>query len=464
MFRFADFRRWWRQFSASLAFKLSLIYGVSGLMAALFVLAFIYLQIMGALHGHHFRQVDAMAKRIDAIYEVRGRSGLLESLRHDLNSHSYFSSDLLIVVDPKGEKILGNLDELPDDITGQDYFPELIVRRQNRHLEARMRKITLPEGDVILVGRELGELQAFRRLIGRVSFLALLFGLLFTIVSTYWFRYELGASASAIRRTAEAIRAGRFRQRIPVPTDNHELSLLSQELNRMLDHMESALHGVRHVSDTIAHNLRTPIMRLRAILNPAARPDADSVEQKQAIQKALEEIHHLGSLVDKLLYIAEIKSGVQRKNWQVLSVSVLLNDLVDLYEPLAQDFDMQIHVQLQEQLQILGDADLLMSALSNLLDNALKFTKDAVWLTAHEEGAFVLISIRDNGPGVSADELRLLGTHFYRAQHSLDKPGSGLGLTSVMAIAQFLGGQVKIHNRQPGLEVELWFPVPRENE
>src|SRR5690625_5867949 len=98
---------------------------------------------------------------------------------------------------------------------------------------------------------------------------------------------------------------------------------------------------------------------------------------------------------------------------------------------------MQIHVQLQEQLQILGDADLLMSALSNLLDNALKFTKDAVWLTAHEEGAFVLISIRDNGPGVSADELRLLGTHFYRAQHSLDKRGSGLGLTSVRAIAQY---------------------------
>src|SRR5690625_7205613 len=102
MFRFARFRRWWRQFSVSLAFKLSLIYGVSGLMAALFVLAFIYLQIMGALHGHHFRQVDAMAKRIDAIYEVRGRRGLLESLRNDLNSDSYVCSDVLFVVSSKG--------------------------------------------------------------------------------------------------------------------------------------------------------------------------------------------------------------------------------------------------------------------------------------------------------------------------------------------------------------------------
>src|SRR5690625_5065747 len=243
MLKLDRLRDWWRQFSASLAFKLSLIYGVSGLLMALFVLAFIYLQIMGALHGHHFRQVSSMANRINAIYEVRGRGGLIEALRYDSASRTHLSSDLLLMVDAEGKKILGNIDEIPPDLSGQDYFPELRVVRNNRNLEARLKKITLDEGDTILVGRELTELSNFSSLIGRTSFLAVLFGLVFTIVSTYWFRYELGASANTIRRTAEAIRAGRFKQRVPVGTDSHELNLLGKELNSMLDYMESSLQG-----------------------------------------------------------------------------------------------------------------------------------------------------------------------------------------------------------------------------
>lgn len=461
-------RPWWKQFSSSFAFKLSIIYGVSGLMMALFVLAFIYLQIMGALHAHHYRQVDALSKRIQAIYEVRGRSGLLEALRYDLNARSHLSSDLLIMVDQEGKKILGNLDELPPDITGFDYFPELRVSKNGRWLEARLKKIRLEEGDTILVGRDLTELGQFRNLIGRTSFLAVLFGLLFTVISTYWFRYELGESAASIRRTAEAIRAGRFKQRIPVHKDDHELNLLGKELNRMLDYMENSLQGVRHVSDTIAHNLRTPLMRLRALLGPAARPQATQDEQRQAIHQALDEISHLTTLFDKLLYIAELESGVQRQNWKPLNIHTLLTDVVDLYEPLAAEQQVRLHLDFDYPARtapwFLGDADLLMSALSNLVDNAIKFTQDQVWLRAWDEGGDIVISIRDNGPGVPEADREQLGRHFYRAAQTSDKPGTGLGLTSVFAITKLLRGEIQLLEAHPGLEVRLIFPSPREND
>jgi len=463
MLKLDRLRDWWRQFSASLAFKLSLIYGVSGLLMALFVLAFIYLQIMGALHGHHFRQVSSMANRINAIYEVRGRGGLIEALRYDSASRTHLSSDLLLMVDAEGKKILGNIDEIPPDLSGQDYFPELRVVRNNRNLEARLKKITLDEGDTILVGRELTELSNFSSLIGRTSFLAVLFGLVFTIVSTYWFRYELGASANTIRRTAEAIRAGRFKQRVPVGTDNHELNLLGKELNSMLDYMESSLQGVRHVSDTIAHNLRTPIMRLRAILSPAAGAQVSRDEQSKAICHALDELQRLSTLFDKLLHIAEIESGVQRQNWHTLDVYQLLADVTELYEPLATEQDKNLTLvrppHTAQHIQMLGDPDLLMSALSNLIDNAIKYTRTDIWVRAWEQDAHIIISIRDNGPGVPEAERKMLATHFYRAAHTSDIPGSGLGLTSVHAITRFLRGQLQMHEAYPGLDVRLQFPV-----
>jgi len=474
MFRFDRLRNWWRQFSSSLAFKLSLIYGVSGLMVALFVLSFIYLQTMGALHGHHFRQVNAMAKRVSTIYEARGREGLIEALRYDSSSRTHLSSDLLLMVDKEGKKILGNIDEMPSDLSGQDYFPELRVLRNNRSIEARLKKIKLAEGDTILVGQDLLELADFRNLIGRTSFLAVIFGLFFTIVSTYWFRYELGASASAIRRTAEAIRAGRFKQRIPVPTDNHELNLLSKELNHMLDYIESSLKGVRHVSDTIAHNLRTPIMRLRAILSPAARTNATPSAQQAAIEQALDELQRLSILFDKLLQIAEMESGVQRQNWQTINVNKLLVDITELYEPLATEQGKHLYLAQvldataahptqaaakSHSLCMLGDPDLLMSALSNLVDNAIKYTHSDIYLDVFTQGDQIVISVKDNGPGVPDAERELLTTHFYRAEHTCDVPGTGLGLTSVIAITRFLRGELYLLDAQPGLEVQLHFPA-----
>src|SRR5699024_3318993 len=143
MFKLDRLRDWWRQFSASLAFKLSLIYGVSGLLMALFVLAFIYLQIMGALHGHHFRQVNSMANRINAIYEVRGRGGLIEALRYDSASRTHLSSDVLLMVDAEGKKVLWNIDEMRNALVGQDYFPELRVIRNILYFVTRLKNITM---------------------------------------------------------------------------------------------------------------------------------------------------------------------------------------------------------------------------------------------------------------------------------------------------------------------------------
>lgn len=448
----------WAKLSSSLAFRLSVYYSLSGLVVILFVLGFIYLQIMGALYGNNYRQINSVSKRITTIYEARGPLAVMSYLDQELNSYAPNSLELLYMQDKKGAKILGNIDAVPSEFFFGDYLIELGVYQKGKYIDARLKRLEL--GDVVVyVGRNLEEIIQIRSLMGRISLVTIFLALFLSGLSTYWFLFELRSGASSIRKTAEQIRAGRFKQRIPVRGQEDEIALLSKELNLMLDHMESAINGVRYVSDTIAHNLRTPLLRILAILRPLNQPELDVNEAGKGINQALIELEKLTVLFDKLLYISEIESGVQRQVVKKMHLNELLLNLVDLYEVLAEDQGIQLLIESKQDFFILADTDLVASALSNLLENALKYTKDLVIVRLYAVEGFVCIEVQDNGIGVKPSSLEHLGQHFYRDARAESVPGTGLGLSSVLAIMKLHQGYYSFENVNPGFLVCLWFPT-----
>lgn len=448
----------WRKLSSSLAFKLSMYYSISTLFIILFVLSFIYLQVMGALYGDNFRQVSSTAKRLITTYETEGRVGLIAYINQELTAYTPNSRELLYMENQQGEKVVGNLDSVPSDLLTGDYLTEVGAYQNSRYIDARLRKLELGS-DLIYVGRNIEGLVRIRGLMGRISVMTIVLALLLSGLCTYWFLFELRAGASSIRKTAEQIRAGRFKQRIPVSDQEDEITLLSQELNLMLDHMESSLNGVRYVTDTIAHNLRTPLLRILAILRPLKKTDLSVSDAKKGVNQALIELESLRLLFDKLLQISEIESGLQRQAVKKVHLNLLLFTLLDLYEVIAEDKEVKLQVKTQQECFILADEDLVASALSNILENALKYTTDQIIVRLYTIKTWVCIEVQDNGLGVELSSLDYLGQHFYRDIRAASLPGTGLGLSSVLAVMKLHQGHCTFENMNPGFKVVLWFPI-----
>jgi len=219
------------------------------------------------------------------------------------------------------------------------------------------------------------------------------------------------------------------------------------------------MDGVRHVSNTIAHNLRTPLTRILLRLQSAEGRSA--AEQAQAVQFAAREVAELGVVFDKLLHIAEVESGARRQAFTPLALDVVVTDVLELYEPVAEERGVHMSCAFEGAVVVAADANLIASALANLIDNALKYTvplgQGMVQVRLELQGEQVVLSVRDNGQGVPAADLDRIGTRFYRADRS--REGYGLGLASVQAIVRLHGGQLSFHDADPGLHVRLSLPA-----
>lgn len=439
---------------SSLTLRFSLLYGFLGVVIIIFLLGFIFLQVMGALHAQQFKQITSMAKRVEGLYATQGRDVVIDYIRYEIQGQS---SDLWLFMDSNEHKVVGNMDYYPMAFEGSDYIADLTVHKDSKSIEAKLQRVHLG-GDIVLVGKDLHDIYAFRGLMLRASLITIMMGLFFVVLSTYWFRAEIASNVSVIRRTAAHIRAGQFKRRIPVENTDDELNFLIKELNLMLDHLEKSLTGVRYLSETITHNLRTPIMRITSHLYPLAHEAATPEAAQEKTQQVLEELESLTTLFDKLLQISELESGVYRQSKQEVNFSVLLNDMVALYGPYAEEKSMRLEAHLSPDCHVHGDVDLLASALSNLLENACKYGHSLIQLRLYKKGYLTVFEIEDDGIGVSDKSLAKLGTHFYRDQVAEHIPGTGLGLTSVLSIVSFHQGHCEFYRSAlGGLGIRITF-------
>lgn len=460
----------WRRLSGSVAFRLTLNYTLLAAGTTAFLLIFAYGKIVDLLQIQFSRQVTLAANRLVTHYEFQGLAALQQEIRQLLSDQTDIDTEMYLLSSPAGLRLVGNLEFIPAedlnestpplDLLKETQTPTLLnVLRQGAPITGLLTLRELSDGSVLVVGRDIADMKEIQALIGNAVIAATLVALFLVMIGTAIFRRELRQRVQAIRDTALRVGTGELTRRVPDAAETDEFVQLRYDINYMLDRIENLMTGVRNVSDSIAHNLRTPLARVLGRLEKARNGSRDPQDLIAAMDAASLEIMELINVSEKLLLIAEAESGLQRQGFSTISLNALVNDVFELYEPVASENDITLtrHV---EDIAVQADADLLASAVTNLVDNAFKYAGSGSHIelrVAHQKG-MACITVKDDGAGVPVEHLSRLGTRFHRL--APEAPGFGLGLASVRAIVALHGGHVEFHDARPGLQVDLLLPRP----
>jgi len=448
----------------SVAFRLTLNYSILALLTSLLSLMFVYYQSVKILEAQFSRQVQITAQRLNAHFEQGGLDGLTKEIELEMADHVNTDSEMFMLLDPEKKMLAGNIEWQPDSAVfdGNGVTQSVLLRGQPAHGYLVARKLS--DGSTLIIGHDLRDLYDLKEVIQKVSLTATGVTALLVLLGAVIFRRVLQRRVEVIRRTAAQFGAGKWKQRIPTPIKQDEFALLSNDINGMLDRIERLMHGVRNVSDAVAHQLRTPLTRMQVKLRTINWENAPRAEVCQNIEQLSAELDDLVNVSEKLLQIAELESGVRRKHFEAVRLDTIVADVVDLYEAVAEDQHAQLTFECSEAAPLRGDPDLLAGALVILVDNALKYAGEhaRIHLAITRGTTQTVLSITDNGPGIPPDKISRIGERFYRAHQNI--PGYGLGLATVIAIARLHNGVMALHNTEPGLCVELTFPHATETQ
>jgi len=445
---------------SSVAFRLALNYGALVVVTMAVILTLFYLQTVGVLQSRIDQHIVVTGQRLLYTAQREGVDQLARDIQDMLRDGMNADTEIYLLLDPAGAKRVGNVLPMPLPPGAASQVAEQRSVRDGRVTDARLRAYLLADGSRLIVGSDMQHQREIERLIVRAIGWGALVALFMTVGGALVFRQELDKRIGGIRRTIVGIEAGDLSQRIPISSQEDEFARLNREINGMLDRLEQLMDGVRHVSNTIAHNLRTPLTRILLGLRAAeARPDAD---RGDALRLAARDVEELSVIFDKLLGIAEVESGARRQGFLPVPLEQLAGEMVEFYEPVAEEQGARIALWVQPGSAAPGDRDLLAGALANLLDNALKYGgADArVSVRAFMEAGQAHLVVQDDGPGVAAADLERIGTRFFRAHPARDElPGFGLGLASVCAVVRLHGGQIRFEDAAPGLRVSIVLPA-----
>lgn len=454
----------WRRLWGSVAFRLTLNYSLLAVGTTAFLLIFAYGKIVDLLQSQYARQLTLATNRLTFHHEALGLEALRKEISELLSDQTDIDTEMYLLTTRHGLRLVGNLQLLSTKPGDEGPTPREVLRNGNTALLNVLREgepVTglltmreLSDGSVLIVGRDIADMREIQALIGNAVIAATLVSIFLVMVGTSIFRRELRNRVQAIRDTALRVGTGELTQRIPDANEIDEFVQLRYDINHMLDRIESLMHGVQNVSDSIAHNLRTPLARVLGRLETARRHGRNAEDLRAAIDAASAEIMELINVSEKLLLIAEAESGLQRREFTVISLKSLIDDVHELYEPVAAESNIRLEC-LSEEAIVRADPDLLMSAVTNLVDNAFKYAGAGahIELRATREGNMACITIQDNGPGIPSEHFPKLGDRFYRV--ASDQPGFGLGLASVRAIVALHGGQIRFSDARPGLRVDI---------
>ncbi|PHV33243.1 histidine kinase [Janthinobacterium sp. BJB312] len=445
-----------RNWHRSIAARLALGYGVLVVVSISIVCAVFYFGTIGVLDRSVDRKLTLLSERLAALYQQGDSSRTTAEIAHLLTDRTDSDTEIFLLVGADGRRVAGNLSAWPDVGSPVGRLLHRDVTREGRRVPARMLIRDLEGGARLFVGRDMEEGKSIRTLVLR----SLAYGggvaILLVVAGAWLFRRQLEARIGQIRRTAGEIEAGDLSRRIPVASED-EFGLLSRDINRMLDRIEHLMEGVRHVSNAIAHDLRTPLGRIRNKLDGALRQQQDVAGYAQTAQAAIDDIDDLTRVFDKLLQIAAAESGMRPENFDDIDLQQIGADIVEMYEATADEQGVLLVQMYGDGVPARGDRNLLGSALASLVDNAIKYAGPGATVEvsagSDEQGGW--LAVRDNGPGVPKEELPKLTQRFYRLDKSRHLPGNGLGLSIVAAIAALHGGSLEIEDAAPGLRLRL---------
>jgi signal transduction histidine kinase len=359
--------------------------------------------------------------------------------------------------DTKANRLAGNLSASPRELPQTSGVFRSTVDVNGRPVQALLVRTSLPGGYDLLVGRSTARfqrLEAFFKggLAGAAGVI-----LLVAVIGGLAIRRALLAEVQGINQTASAIVAGDLSRRLPVSGGTNELEMLAQTVNGMLEQIEQLVHGVRNVSNAIAHDLRTPLAELRARLEILLVTRPSSEETMLEIESAVADVDRVIGIFNALLRLAQIESGARRSGFTQLDVAEVARDAVDFYQPLAELKGITLSCTCESEIMIAGDSLLLSQAIGNLIDNAIKYTQKngSIIVEAVSRGEAVHVTVADNGPGIPPEEMPKVSERFYRGDRSRGTPGVGLGLSLVSAVAKLHCGQLELADNRSGLRATL---------
>ena len=446
----------------SIAAKLVLGYGLLGMASMVAVSAVFYIGTIGVLDQNIDGKIVTLSDRLLEQRQSPQAIELVREVNRLLGDGIDSDREIFLVTSADGRRMAGNLTSWPKAGAGDDELLTGDVVRDGVATRARLYLRPLADGGMLVVGRDLSEQEAIRSLVWRSLATGAGVSLLLTVLGAALFRQQIEMRLGAIRRTAELIEAGDMSRRIPVGGDD-EFSQLNRDINRMLDRIELLMDGIRHVSNAIAHDLRTPLSRIRSKLDEAVRHPSVEV-LGCAAHDAIDHIDDLIRLFERLLQIAEAESGVRAQLFESVDLNRIAEDMADMYDASAEELNVRLTLVLSPGVTVQGDRNLLASAVASLLDNALKYAGAGASIelrTARGAGT-VSIAVCDNGPGIPEQERGKVTQRFYRLDKSRNLPGNGLGLSIVGATATLHDGVLALEDGAPGLIARITLPVATE--
>ena len=362
-----------------------------------------------------------------------------------------------------GHRIAGNLESLPGGLTPDVPANAVVVRIDNRGRETekvRLATERLPDGEILAIGRNIEEVAGIAKIVRRALTLALLpaFGLAVVIGLVLSLRDR--RRVTEVNRRIQRIVTGDLRERLPIRNSNDPFDQLAVSVNRMLGEIEALIQQIAGIGNDIAHDLRTPLTRVRVRLE-RGRARAETLDELRAVvDHSLAGLDQSLAIITALLRIAEIEHSRRLEGFSQVQLAPLLREVGDLYEPIAEDKRVTLEVEVADEATVHGDRDLLFEAVANLVDNAVKFTPEGGRVTLalqHRDGESV-IQVKDSGPGISEAERDAVLRRFYRSDKSRNTEGLGLGLSLVAAIVKLHGFRFTI-GAGPGFTAEIACPL-----
>jgi signal transduction histidine kinase len=443
-------------------FRLALVYLALFGVSALALLGYLYWATAGVLERQITETIQAEIEGLVEQYRSEGLPRLHSVIERRSAAHPDRASVYLLTT-PFGGAIAGNIDRwprtAPDD---QGWITFTIEERREGELilrRARARIFLLSGGFRLLVGREVEDRLQMQSQLRQALGWGLALTLILGLAGGFLMSRGMLRRIEAINRTTRRIMAGDLGQRIELRGSRDEFDQLAENLNAMLDQIERLLDGMRQVSDNIAHDLRTPLNRIRARIEVALLGRLDEQEARALLEHTLADAEAMIGTFNALLAIARAEAGSERAPFEPVDLAELTADLAELYGPLAEDKGLQFSSTCPPGLEIVANRQLLAQALANLLDNAIKYTPAGgkVRLEARWSPGGPVVSVDDTGPGIpEADRERVL-ERFVRLEAHRSTPGNGLGLSLVKAVARLHRAAISLHDNQPGLSVRLCF-------
>ena len=450
------------------AFRLAALYFAVFVLSVLGVLFFVYWTSADFVERQTEATLDAEITGLAEQYAQGGLSALVQIVAARSQGNPG-DSMIYLVTTQDGRPLAGNITNWPAGAAVKpgplSFTIQTQVKGQTEPHPARGTLIVIPDGYRLLIGRDISDAARFRDRVKMTLIWSGLLALAAGLAGGTLMSRNMLRRVEQVNRTAERVVAGNLSDRVPLRGSGDEFDQLAGNLNGMLDQIERLMTGMREVTDNVAHDLKTPLARLRARLELALLGGADGAAQNAAIRTAIDDADRMLAPFNALLSIAEAEAGAGRDRTELLDLAEIARNAVELYEPLAEQHDFALRFEGEPGVMIRGDRNLLSQAIANLIDNALKYGRghaggrNEIRLSVCDDTGRAVLEIADRGPGIRECDREAVFDRFVRLEPSRSTPGNGLGLSLVRAVAHLHGGAVILRDNDPGLKVRLEFPV-----